>query len=98
MKQLTLRFGYKTFLTLFIVVFFQIIAWAQDTKVEVTTSTDVAGWFSENWLWVAGVVFVLVLILLLSGGASRSSRSKTTVYRKGDGSVTKTTSTETDID
>ena len=81
-----------------IVVFFQIISWAQDTKVEVTTSTDVAGWFSENWLWVAGVVFVLVLILLLSGGASRSSRSKTTVYRKGDGTVTKTTSTETDID
>lgn len=98
MKQLTYRFGYKTMLTLFVVVISQIIAWAQDTKVEVTTTTDVAGWFSENWLWVAGIVFVLVLILLLSGGSSRSSRSKTTVYRKGDGTVTKTTTSETDVD
>lgn len=98
MKQLTHRFGYKTFLTFFVVIFCQVIAWSQDTKVEVTTTNDVSGWFTRNWLWVAGIVFVLVLILLLSGGSSRSSRSKTTVYRRGDGSVTKTSTTESDVD
>jgi formate-dependent nitrite reductase membrane component NrfD len=98
MKQLTHRFGYKTFLTLFVVVFFQVISWAQDTKVEVTTTNDVGDWFTRNWLWVVGIVVLLIIILLVSGGSSRSSRSKTTTYRRGDGSVTKTTTSESDID
>ena len=96
MKQLTRRFGYKTFLTLFVVVFFQIIAWTQDTKVEIN-GNDVGSWFGRNWLWVTGIIVLLVIILLFSGG-SRSSRSKTTVYRKGDGTVTKTSTTESDVD
>jgi hypothetical protein len=96
MKQLTRRFGYKTFLTLITVAFFQVISWAQDTKVEVTTTNDVSGWFTRNWLWVAGIVLLLIIILVASGGSSRSSRSKTTVYRRGDGTVTKTSTTESD--
>ena len=97
MKHVTYRFGCKTFLTLFIVTFFQVIAWAQDTKVEVTTTNDVSGWFQHNWIWVVAGVVVLLIIILLSGGSSRSSRSQTTVYRKGDGTVTKTTSSESDV-
>jgi hypothetical protein len=97
MRQLTYRFGYKTFLTLFVVIFFQIIAWAQDTKVEIN-GNDVGSWFSRNWLWVTGIIVLLIIILLFSGGSSRSSRSKTTVYRKGDGTVTKSTSTESDVE
>lgn len=96
MKQLTHRFGFKTFLTFVIVAFFQVISWAQDTKVEVTTTTDASGWFMRNWMWVAGAVLLLIIILVASGGSSRSSRSKTTVYRKGDGTVTKTTTSESD--
>ena len=95
MKQITFRFACKTLLTLFIVVFFQAISWAQDTKVEVN-GTDVGSWFGRNWLWVAGVIVLLVLLLLFSGGSSRASRSKTTTYRRGDGTVTRTTTTETD--
>ena len=80
------------------VIFFQVIAWAQDTKVEVTTTNDISGWFTRNWMWVAGIVVLLVIIILASGGSSRSSRSKTTVYRKGDGTVSKTTTTESEVD
>ena len=98
MKQLTYRFGCKTFLTFITVVFFQVIAWAQDTKVEVTTTNDVSSWLANNWMWVAGVVLLLLIIILFSGGSSRSSRSKTTVYRKGDGTVSKTTTTESDVE
>jgi hypothetical protein len=96
MKQITFRVACKTFLTLFVVAFFQVIAWAQDTKVEITTTNDMSSWFSRNWLWVTGIVVLLIILLLFSGGSSRSSRSKTTVYRKGDGTVTKTTTTESD--
>jgi formate-dependent nitrite reductase membrane component NrfD len=97
MKQITFRFAFKTFLTLFVVAFFQVIAWTQDTKIEVTTTNDVGGWFTRNWLWVTGAVVLLIILLLFSGGSSRSSRSKTTVYRKGDGTVTKTTTSESDV-
>jgi hypothetical protein len=96
MKQITYRFAVKTFLTLFVVVFFQVISWAQDAKVEIN-GNDVGSWFSRNWLWVAGVVLLLIILLLFSGGSSRRSQSKTTIYRKDDGTVTKTTTTETDV-
>ena len=97
MKQVTFRFGCKAFLTMTMIVIFQMVSWAQDnTKVEIN-GNDVGSWFGRNWVWVAGIIFVLVLLLLLGGGTSRRS-SKTTTYHKDDGSVVKTTTTESDSD
>jgi len=98
MKKLTFRFGYKAFLTACMLVMFQIASWAQDnTKVEIN-GNDVGSWFGRNWIWVTGIIAVLVLLLLLSGGTIRRS-SKTTTYRKDDGNVVKTTTTtESDSD
>ena len=97
MKQVTFRFGCKTFFTMCMIVLFQIVSWAQDnTKVEIN-GNDVGSWFGRNWVWVTGIIVVLVLLLFMSGGTSRSS-SKTTTYRKDDGSVVETTTTETDSD
>ncbi len=97
MKQITYRFGIKAFLTFCVVAFFQVVSWAQDAKVEIN-GNDVGSWFGRNWLWVTGVVVLLLILLLFSGGSSRRSQSKTTVYRKGDGTVTKTTTAETDLE
>ena len=97
MKQLMNRFAPKTILTLSVLFFSQMIALAQDTKVEIN-GNDVGSWFSRNWIWVTAVIAVLLILLILSGGSSRRSKTKTTVYRRDDGTVTKTTSSESDID
>lgn len=49
---------------------------AQDVKAEIK-GEEVGGWFSQNWLWVAGVVLLLLIILLASGGSRRSSVTTT---------------------
>lgn len=76
------------------------MAFAQDggststTKVEITA--DTGNWFSNNWIWVVGViVFIILLFALMGGGSSR----RTTVIREntGTGSVTRTTTVEDDI-
>lgn len=97
MKQITNRFAFRTFFTFCVVAFFQVVSWAQDTKVEIN-GNDVGSWFSRNWLWVTGVVVLLLILLLFSGGSSRKTHSRTTVYRKGDGTVSRTSTTETDME
>lgn len=97
MKQITNRFALRTFFTFCIVAFFQAVSWAQETQVEIN-GNDVGSWFSRNWLWVTGGVVLLLILLLFSGGSSRRSHSKTTVYRKGDGTVSRTTTTESDVE
>lgn len=95
MKRQTLRLRYKVFLTMSMVVLFQMISWAQENaKVEIN-GNDVGSWFGRNWIWVAAIMALLVLLLLLGGGTSRKI-SKTTTYRKDDGSVVNTTTTETE--
>ncbi len=90
MKQVTLRFRIKAFLTLFMTVIFQMVSWAQEsTKVEIN-GNDVGSWFGRNWMWVAGAIVLLLLLLLLGGGTSRRS-SKTTTFHKEDGGVVRTT-------
>ena len=59
-----------------VLIAFQSTLLAQDVKAEVK-GADVGSWFSQNWLWVAGVVVLLLLILLFSG-SSRRSRVTTT--------------------
>lgn len=64
---------------------------AQDVKAEIK-GEEVGSWFSQNWLWVAGVV-LLLLIILLASGSSRRSRITTTTADRG-GTVRRTTTTE----
>lgn len=72
-------------------VAFQSNLLAQDVKAEVK-GEDVGSWFSQNWLWVAGVVLLLLIILLFS---SSSSRSRVTTTSTGPTSqVSRSTTTE----
>jgi heme/copper-type cytochrome/quinol oxidase subunit 2 len=64
---------------------------AQDVKAEIK-GEEVGSWFSQNWLWVAGVVLLLLIILLAS---SSSRRSRVTTTSTGpSGRVNRTTTTE----
>jgi heme/copper-type cytochrome/quinol oxidase subunit 2 len=63
---------------------------AQDVKAEIK-GEDVGSWFSQNWLWVAGVVVLILVILLFSGGARRSRVTTTTTTPSGRVSRTSTT-------
>ena len=94
----------KLVATVFAVVLFQGISFAQQTSGGESTSTtkveitaDTGNWFSDNWLWVVGViVFIILLFALL--GSGRSSR-RTTVVREdlGTGRVSRTTTVDDDI-
>jgi len=86
-----------------VLTFTQTISFAQETsggststtKVEITA--DTGNWFSNNWLWVVGVIVFIILLFALMGG-SRSSR-RTTVVREDApaGRVTRTTTVDDDI-
>lgn len=95
MKQLTKGFGIKAFFTTLVLAFFQLIAMAQESpKVEVN-GNDVGTWIGQNWLWVVGIIALLIIILIASGGRSRSSKT-TTVRRDLDGRTTTVTSVRDD--
>ena len=70
---------------------FQSTLFAQDVKAEIK-GEDVGSWFSQNWLWVAGVVVLLLLILLFSS-SSRRSRVTTTTSTPNE-RVSRTSTTE----
>lgn len=97
MKSLLLRYGHKACMTVLVMFFFQAIAFAQDTKVQIN-GNDVGSWFANNWIWVTGLIAFLIIVLLFSISSSKRSRSKTTVYRNHDGKVVQTTTTETETD
>lgn len=93
---------WKMIFTVLAVTFFQAISFAQEssggntstTKVEITA--DTGNWFSDNWIWVVGViVFIILLFALMGGGSSR----RTTVVKEdlGTGRVTRTTTVDDDI-
>ncbi|MCE3283488.1 MAG: hypothetical protein K0Q66_2225 [Chitinophagaceae bacterium] len=92
----------KAIFAVLVCTFLQAVAIAQEstggtstTKVEITA--DTGNWFSDNWLWLVGVlVFIILLFALL--GSGRSSR-RTTVVREdsGPGRVTKTTTVDDDL-
>jgi cytochrome bd-type quinol oxidase subunit 2 len=91
MKTLLNSLKYKAFAFLLVLVAFQTTLLAQDVKAEIK-GEEVGSWFSQNWLWVAGVVLVL-LIILFSSSSRRSSRSVTTTSNR-NGDVRRTTTTE----
>ncbi|MEO7530505.1 MAG: hypothetical protein ABIS69_03810 [Sediminibacterium sp.] len=82
----------KVFAFALMLMVFQNTLLAQDVKAEIK-GEEVGSWFSQNWLWVAGVVVVLLLILLFSSSSRRSSVTSTTTSGPSE-RVSRTTTTE----
>jgi len=99
MKQLTKACTYKTIATLFILSFFQVMAWAQDSASSVTTQTTSTTtqehtWYTQPWAWVVGgAVLLLLLVALLRNNSSGTSGTGTT----DKVTYTKTTETDTNV-
>jgi hypothetical protein len=91
MKTLLNSLKYRAFAFLLVLLTFQNTISAQDVKAEIK-GEEVGSWFSQNWLWVAGVALVL-LIILFSSSSRRSSRSITTTTNR-NGDVRRTTTTQ----
>ncbi len=90
MKQTVNSLKYKAIAFVMMLISFQSFVLAQGAQVEIN-GNDVGSWFGRNWLWVSGLIALLILIILFSGSRSRSS--KTTVVRDRNGDVRHTTST-----
>ncbi len=93
MKTVLNNLKYKALAFVLLLIAFQNTLLAQDVKAEIK-GDDVGSWFSQNWLWVAGVVLLILLIVLFSGGARRSSSTITTTNSNGKVSRTTTTDVE----
>ena len=84
MKKISLRWGYRFFLS-FLFTCIQVMLWAQatdqvTTKTSTTTKTTTE-WYSSPWLWVAaGAVFIIILVALMRGNSS-TSETRTTVIK-----------------
>ncbi len=90
MKTVLNNLGIKIAVFTLMLIAFQSTLLAQDVKAEIK-GEDVGSWFSQNWLWVAGVVVLLLLILLFSGSSRRSRVTTTTTTPSGRVSRTSTT-------
>jgi hypothetical protein len=74
MKSLkTISAGLKSLTALIMLCFMQVIAFAQDKKVDVNISTDKGGnWYAQPWGWiVGGAVFLLLLVALMRGNSNK---------------------------
>ena len=90
----------KSFITLLVFNFIQLVVLAQDsTSSSSTTTTSVTteqttDWYSSPWVWVIGAaVFILLLIALMRGNSGR-----TTTGASDKVTVTKTVRRDTDTD
>ena len=90
MKQLCKFINFKAFLVTLFLIVMQVLTFGQDggsNSVTTTTHTESQTWYAQPWVWiVGGAVFILLLVALVRGGG-KSDRV----------SVTKTTTTDTDI-
>lgn len=78
---------------LLMMLFANIVAFAQESPQVNVNGHDVGNWFSRNWIWIAGIIIVLLLIVIFGMG-SKTSKSTTTISRNFDGDgVTRTTTT-----
>ena len=91
MKQPTLNNTIKALAALTAALCPRLNAFAQE-KVAIN-GNDVGTWFSNNWMWVTGIVIFLLLVIFFSGGGSRRRRT-TTVVKDNMGDVKKITTTE----
>ncbi len=51
----------------------QVMAFAQDKKVDVNITTDKGGnWYAQPWVWiVGGAVFLLLLVALMRSNSNK---------------------------
>jgi uncharacterized protein YggT (Ycf19 family) len=101
MKNSARLVAFKTFISLLVFNFIQLVVQAQDSASSSTTSTTKTSVSTEQtnqfwtspWVWVIGAaIFILLLVALLR---SNSSRSAGTTDRT---TVTKTVRRDTDTD
>lgn len=74
MKSLkTISTVWKSFTVFLLLSFVQVIAFAQDKKVEVDINTNKGGnWYAQPWVWiVGGAVFLLLLVALMRGNSNK---------------------------
>lgn len=65
---------WQSFTALLLLCFVQVIAFAQDKKVDVDITTDKGGgnWYAQPWVWiVGGAVFLLLLVALMRGNSNK---------------------------
>lgn len=82
-------------LSLLFMMFFNASAFSQDNVKAEVNGQDVGAWFGNNWLWISGVI-VLLLILLIASTGSRSKRI--TSVKRDDGKTVRTTTTINESD
>jgi len=65
--------GFKSLLAFFMLCFVQVIAFAQDKKVDVDINTNSgSNWYAQPWVWiVGGAVFLLLLVALMRGNSNK---------------------------
>lgn len=109
MKHLTKTMSIKSIITLLMLAVMQTAVWAQEgggsgsgseggssssVSVTRTTETTSSNWYTSPWVWVIGAaVFILLLVALLRGGGDRTAAAS----RTDKVTVTKTTSSDTDL-
>lgn len=66
----TISKSISAFVLLFMV---QVLAFAQDKKVDVNITTDKGGnWYAQPWVWiVGGAVFLLLLVALMRNNSNK---------------------------
>ena len=79
---------YSVLMLLLLAPFMTLIA-QQDVKIN---GREVGSWFDRNWIWVAGVVLILLIAALVGRGSKR--RKVTTVMKDDMGNVKSVTTTE----
>lgn len=102
MKKSAKLFTFKTFITLLVFNFIQLVLQAQDsagssstTSTTTSVSTEhTTEWYTSPWVWVIGAaIFILLLVALLRGNSSRTTAGTTDKT-----TVTKTVRRDTDTD
>jgi len=86
-QQYSLQY-YSVLVLLLLAPFMTLIA-QQDVKIN---GREVGSWFDRNWIWVAGVVLILLVAALAGRGSKR--RKVTTVLKDDMGNVKSVTTTE----
>jgi hypothetical protein len=101
MKKSAKLLTFKTFITLLVFNFIQLVLQAQDSGSSTTTSTSKTSITTEQtnefwtspWVWVIGAaVFILLLVALLRGNSSRTTSGSSDKV-----TVTKTVRRDTDV-
>jgi hypothetical protein len=74
MKTFKISLALKSLFACIMLFFLQVVAFAQDKKVDVDITTNKGGdsWYTQPWVWiVGGAVFILLLVALVRGNSNR---------------------------